>query len=274
MQTLIDNINPQQPFLRWAGGKRWIIPKIQSLIPDIFDNYFEPFLGSGAVYFSIKPDKALLSDSNENLINTYVCIRDNWEKVLFHLKDHQENHCKEYYYNIRSIIYDTACEKAAQFIYLNRTCWNGLYRVNLNGNYNVPIGTKKNVILPTDDFEAISNTLKSAKIEHSDFEVSLNKAKYNDFVFIDPPYTVKHNKNGFIKYNEKLFSWEDQVRLRDSIAKGIERGAMFLITNARHFCIEELYNGLGSIHYLSRNNVLAGNAIHRGKFDEIAIKTW
>jgi len=135
------------PFLKWAGGKRWLVDKHFDLLNVEFDRFIEPFLGSGAVFFRLAPEKAILCDKNSQLIDTYRAIQEDWQQVEKYIKSHHTNHNKEYYYHIRSKNFTTLVEKAAQFIYLNRTCWNGLYRVNLKGQFNVPIGTKKNVVL-------------------------------------------------------------------------------------------------------------------------------
>jgi DNA adenine methylase len=211
------------PFLKWAGGKRWLIPHAGNLFPDSFDRYIEPFLGGGAVFFHLKPQKAILTDINGELIQTYKAIRDNWRLVFSHLQRHQDNHSSDYYYEIRASKPRTPATKAARMLYLNRTCWNGLYRVNLKGEFNVPIGTKNTVLLDSDDFPALAKLLEGVRLECNDFEWAIDQATEDDFVFVDPPYTVKHNLNGFIKYNETLFAWKDQVRLRDAVDRAVRR---------------------------------------------------
>lgn len=205
------------PFLKWAGGKRWFVESHSELIEIGPRRYIEPFLGSGAVFFSLDVRESLLSDSNKDLIEVYGAIRDDYKRVYKHLKLHHKNHSKDYYYKIRAFSPRTKYTRAARFIYLNRTCWNGLYRVNTLGKFNVPIGTKQNVILDTDDFEKVSNKLQNSQLVCADFEAVIDQAGPNDFLFVDPPYTVQHNYNGFVKYNEKIFSWEDQLRLKESL---------------------------------------------------------
>lgn len=270
----MKSTNEIKPFLKWAGGKNWFIKKIDRYLPDSFANYYEPFLGGGSMFFHLKPETAFLSDINSDLINAYVVIRDNWEELYGILNDYNEKHSKEFYYKVRASNPNTKILMAARFIYLNRTCWNGLYRVNKNGDFNVPIGTKKNVVLDTDDFEKLSYILKKAHINSCDFEETINRAGQNDFIFVDPPYTVKHNLNGFIKYNENIFSWKDQQRLKLSISSAIERGAFVLITNAYHNSIEELYTDIGNMNLLERPSVIAGNPEARGIFNELVIKSW
>lgn len=258
------------PFLKWAGGKRWLVGQSKDIFPTFSGRYLEPFLGSGAVFFHLLPNQSILADANTELVETYQAIQKNWKEVLTHLKTHHRNHCSEYYYKIRSSKPRTLHTKAAKFIYLNRTCWNGLYRVNLSGEFNVPIGTKKNVILDTDRFDIISKTLNNSKILSTDFEMVIDQAGENDFIFIDPPYTVKHNLNGFIKYNEKLFSWSDQIRLKNSIDRAISRGAKALVTNANHSSVKELYHNYKQ-EKASRRNVIAAHSKDRGTFDELLI---
>jgi DNA adenine methylase len=260
------------PFLKWAGGKRWLVEKHSSFLNDNYERFIEPFLGSGAVFFSLQPETALLCDKNEQLIETYSAIKENWPAVIKHLKQHHRLHCKEYYYSQRSKHLRTAETRAAQFIYLNRTCWNGLYRVNLDGKFNVPIGTKKNVILETDDFEAVAKLLSGAELICGDFEEVISRAAVNDFVFVDPPYTVKHNYNGFIKYNESIFSWDDQVRLRDSVKAAASRGAKVLVTNACHESIRDIYEDIGELIVVDRASVIAGKSAARGRYEEMVIK--
>ncbi|PZR18183.1 MAG: DNA methyltransferase [Flavobacterium psychrophilum] len=265
-----------EPFLKWAGGKRWLVSKQTELLPrqEEYNNYLEPFIGGGAVFFHLQPENGVISDLNSDLINAYKIVRDNWRELNYLLTEYNALHSSEFYYNIRASRPEALLDQAARFIYLNRTCWNGLYRVNKKGEFNVPIGTKTKVILESDNFEHISNLLSDIQIENNDFEVTINRAEEGDFLFIDPPYTVKHNLNGFVKYNENIFSWDDQVRLRDSIIRAKDRGAYVLVLNADHSSIKDLYNGLGEMTALNRASVIAGNANARGTYSELAIKCW
>ena len=259
------------PFLKWAGGKRWLCNRLMELELPTDGRYIEPFLGSGAVFFALQPTKALLSDANFELINTYAAIRDNPGRISELLRVHQRRHSTEYYYMMRD--YRPRCEyrMAARFLYLNRTCWNGLYRVNLSGKFNVPIGTKSSVNLATDDWLAVSKILKPVELVCGDFEDSIETARKGDLVFADPPYTVKHNYNGFIKYNDALFSWNDQIRLRDAILRAQNRGATVIVTNAHHESVRQLYEKNFVLEPVVRASVLAGSAIHRGRFEELLI---
>lgn len=260
------------PFLKWPGGKRWLLRSHRQLFPEIRGRYFEPFLGSAAAFFSLIPKLATLSDINSDLIHVFITIRDHPLKVFNALRRHHSNHCEEYYYDLRGQHARTNIEKAARFLYLNRTCWNGLYRVNTRGKFNVPIGTKTNVILPTDDFRMLAEILKRATIKCSDFELIIDRANKGDFVFVDPPYTVKHSQNGFLKYNERLFSWQDQLRLRDCLLRAKTRGVTALMTNAAHKSVIDLYSDIGRVYHLGRHSVLSGEAVHRGPVEEVAIR--
>lgn len=271
-----QNQNSTIPFLKWAGGKRWLTSCIDSefKIPE-YKRYIEPFAGSGAMFFHQAPKKAILNDLNEELINAYTAIKDDWKRVVAILKRYQRLHNENFYYEIRSMVPRSIYQRAAKFIYLNRTCFNGIYRVNLNGEFNVPIGTKTNVILDTDDFENISKMLQGTSLIAGDFEKVIDKAKTGDFIFVDPPYTVKHAYNGFVKYNEKLFSWEDQVRLKDSLVRASERGASIMMTNAFHASIKSLYHGTGfKKEIVLRNSMIAASGTHRGKYEEYIITNY
>ena len=262
------------PFLKWVGGKRWFADRYLHLIPRDYGRYVEPFLGSGAMFFALRPGEALLSDLNPDLIDCYHAIRDAPESIAERLAEHHRLHDKAHYYETRSDKPEDPVERAAWFIYLNRTCWNGLYRVNRRNEFNVPIGTKTSVVLPSDDFSASSRLLSGAEILHQDFEATLNSARTGDFVFVDPPYTVKHNLNGFLKYNDKIFSWADQLRLRDAVIRAAERGALVLVTNANHSSIREIYEGVGRQQVVGRASVLAASAAHRSFSEELVVQTW
>jgi DNA adenine methylase len=265
-----------EPFLKWAGGKRWLVSRPNDIFPDMVDvkHYIEPFLGGGAIFFYLQPLEGCLSDLNIDLINSYIIVRDRWGDLIELLTRYDRQHSKEFYYYMRDTRPRNALQKAARFIYLNRTCWNGLYRVNQRGEFNVPIGTKTKVLLETDNFEELSLLLNRMDIVACDFETTINKAKAGDFVFIDPPYTVKHNLNGFVKYNENIFSWDDQIRLSEAVIRAVQRGAAVLILNANHVSIRNLYRGVGEMTSLERASVIAGDSGARGTYTELAIKCW
>ncbi len=263
--------NEIRPFLKWAGGKSWFVSNYSHLLPKKFNRYVEPFIGGGAVFFHLQPKKAIIGDSNEDLINTYRAIRDNWALVYKYLIKHHNKHNSDYYYKIRNSYPRSFEQQAARFIYLNRTCWNGLYRVNLKGDFNVPIGTKTNVIYDNDQFEQIAAILQKVHIVDKDFEYLINKSQKGDLLFVDPPYTVTHNNNSFIKYNEKLFSWDDQVRLYHALEKARKRGVCILATNANHNDIENIYKKTFKTIVVRRNSVLAGKTEYRKEIEELVI---
>lgn len=218
---------PLPPFLKWPGGKRWLIESHRDLLPSrIMGRYIEPFLGGGAVFFHLRPQTAVLSDVNSNLIETYEAICLNQRATIENLWDHHHQHLKkpERYYIVRANEPETIDARAARFIYLNRTCFNGIYRVNRNGKFNVPRGSKTKVMMPDDDWHGWSMALQGAELLNSDFQPVIDQAEKGDFLFVDPPYTVHHNLNGFIKYNEILFSWDDQIRLAESLELARKRG--------------------------------------------------
>ena len=262
---------PIEPFLKWAGGKRWFADHHMGFFPKSFNRYIEPFVGSGAIFFALKPSKAILSDSNKELIETYQAIKNNWKLVLKNLTFHSNSHNKNHYYKVRSAVPRSKYARAARFIYLNRTCWNGLYRVNGEGEFNVPIGTRNEVLRKNDSFGKIAKALEAVELKAVDFEKTIDRAENNDLIFVDPPYTVKHNNNGFIKYNEKMFSWEDQIRLRNSLQKARERGAYVFVTNAFHKPICELYKEFFKTIRLKRISTIAADAKKRGLTEELLI---
>lgn len=259
------------PFLKWAGGKRWLARELRELIGETAGRYFEPFAGGAAVFFALRPEAASLSDANAELINAYAAIKYDWRRLNALLTQHQQLHSEEHYYAVRSDVPRGRYERAARFIYLNRTCWNGLYRVNQKGEFNVPKGTKSTVLLETDDFKATSNALRNAELSTSDFEAQIAKASVGDTIFADPPYTVKHKFNGFVKYNEHIFAWKDQVRLADALVAAKRRGVRIFSTNADHESIRNLYSQHFDIIEVSRFSSIAGAGDARGQYPELII---
>lgn len=259
------------PFLKWAGGKRWLVRDCPELLEIPFDRYFEPFLGSGAVFFSLLPSSAIVSDSNAELILTYHAVKSNWQAVWAELENMQRMHSREFYYATRASQPTEETFRAARFLYLNRTCWNGLYRVNTRGEFNVPIGTKTD-ILAGGNLSACSAALQNAELDCCDFATTIRKAQAGDLVYVDPPYTVRHNVNGFLKYNQTLFSWDDQVRLRDEVVGACDRGVKVIVSNAAHESVKALYKGIGEINILERASVISGKTSGRKREQEIVIK--
>lgn len=265
-----------EPFLKWVGGKRWLVSHYEDLIPDSYETYIEPFLGAGSVFFHLRPCKALLGDTNAELIATYEAIKDEWKAVHASLKYRQRCHLKDpdaYYYKVRQRIPSKRGELASRLIYLNRTCFNGIYRVNREGRFNVPRGTRDTVVFDTDNFEHMSRVLRDAELIAGDFEALVDRATNGDFVFCDPPYTVRHNYNGFRKYNEVLFSWEDQERLADSLRRAARRGVKVLCTNANHPSVRDLYcSDYFRLRGISRPSNISADITSRGHFEELVIQ--
>lgn len=271
VESVSDFSVPAKPFLRWAGGKRWLIPYIQKIIPDKIERYFEPFLGGGSIFFSQeKIVDAYLSDLNERLIETYIDVRDNVEKIIEKLKEFENT--EVFYYKIRTQKFRNHISKAAQFIYLNKTSFNGIYRVNKNGDYNVPYGFRKNLdFIDEDVLRKASQKLRGSIIKSQDFGMALRNIKQNDLVFIDPPYTVAHENNGFILYNQKLFSFNDQKRIANWLNKINEIGAYFIVSNASHKSIAEIYSKHGKIKTLKRMSLIGGKGATRNLVSEYII---
>jgi DNA adenine methylase len=267
---------PEQcsPFLKWAGGKRWFVSRYLNLLPTDFGRYIEPFLGSGALFFALQPRKAILSDLNADLIETFAAIKENWKAVDFALRRCNRLHSTAFYYRIRSSRPRSEATRAARFIYLNRTCWNGLYRVNTRGEFNVPLGTKDSVLLDTDDFCRASGLLKRASLLSADFESVISRARRGDLIFADPPYVTAHSQNGFLKYNEKLFSWDDQVRLMECLWKAKKNGVRIVATNADTPSIRRLYEKSFTVRAATRPSVIAASSGRRGTVSELVISSW
>lgn len=260
------------PFLKWPGGKRWFVSKHLDLVPVGFNRYIEPFAGSASLFFALRPSDAILCDTNRELIDTFRAIRWRPRMVKRALEHHAAHHSDDYYYRIRSTNPTDLIAKAARMIYLNRTCFNGIYRVNLKGKFNVPRGSKDTVIFDTDDFSEIASVLRRAELMVDDFAAAINQADTRDLVFADPPYTVQHNRNGFLKYNEKIFSWDDQVRLASCLAEARDRGAFIVSTNANHDSVRSLYSERGfNCQPTTRFSAISGLAKDRGKYEELII---
>lgn len=260
------------PFLKWAGGKRWFVHKHAELLPKKFNRYIEPFLGGGSVFFHLKPSQAILGDINPDVVAAYQGIKEDWKALQRSLQYHQRNHSDKHYYQVRAKVPSKAIQRASRMIYLNRTCFNGIYRVNLQGEFNVPRGSKDSVILGNDSFESVAKLLEKADIRLADFEILINEAKSGDFVFADPPYTVRHNLNGFVKYNEKLFSWHDQERLAAALTRARDRGVIIASTNANHPSVHDLYkNKQFSLITTSRFSPISASSSSRKQFEELII---
>lgn len=257
-----------KPFIRWAGGKTWLIKHIHLLINNIqINHYHEPFLGGAAIFFSLNIKKmSYLSDVNIELIETYIAIKHNPKEVINILESFKNN--EEEYYQIRAMKPSNKIECAARFIYLNQASYNGLYRVNQKGDYNVPYGFRKNTIYNTDRILNASKKLQKTNIMYGDFTINKYKIQQGDLIFLDPPYTVSHNNNGFIEYNKNLFLLDDQIRLSQYINYIKRKKAYYILTNAAHNTIREIFNNDDQIFELSRHSLIGGKNSDRKKVKE------
>jgi DNA adenine methylase len=264
-----EEAGPLRPLLRWAGGKRWLLPSMSALIATTeVHNYHEPFVGGAAVFFGLSiGTKAYLSDLNIDLIDTYKQVRDEPEEVWRFLRRYKNT--ENIYYAVRSAKPRSDVSRAARFIFLNHASFNGIYRVNLAGQYNVPYGHRKSYNPPRlEDLQNASVRLRSAVLAVGDFSSAGENIGPGDLVFLDPPYTVAHNNNGFVRYNDKLFSFEDQHRLSKMIDMIRALGAYYILTNAAHQSIAELFEkGDRRIETL-RKNAVGGAAAARGTATE------
>lgn len=262
-------------FLKWPGGKRWFIGKYNCIFPSEYNCYIEPFLGSASVFFYLQPQRAILSDTNAELINLYTVMREHPLALATLMEKHESAHCKEYYYRIRSIKTGNQIECAARFLYLNRTCYNGMYRVNQKGEFNVPIGTKTRCANDADSFEEYSSLLQKAHLFSCDFEESISQAKHGDLLFADPPYAVASKQGPFINYNDKLFSWDDQKRLLKSLCEARRRGAYIIATNSNNLQLNEMYleNDFFT-QTISRHCVMAADPTKRNPTKELLITSY
>jgi DNA adenine methylase len=263
---------PLTPFIKWPGGKRWAAARIANLIkPHLFGTYFEPFLGGGAVFFHMRPRRSLLADINEDLINTYRAVRNDPQGLARTLR--RQSVTAETYYRIRTLEPVASMARAARFLYLNRTAFGGIYRLNLAGEFNVPYGggdRTPEVLWKTDVLQAASKALRLARLKVGDFELIVDSAGTGDVVYCDPTYTVAHDNNGFIRYNERNFSWSDQQRLADAAFRAAGRGAVVIVTNAHHTAIKQLYRG-ARFETLSRVSTVTPRSKLRGLVKELLI---
>ncbi len=231
-----------KPFLKWAGGKTQLIPELNKYIPLNYNNYIEPFIGGGAFFFNLQPPKAIISDLNEDLIITYQSIRDNLDDMLDVLKEFKNT--EKHYYKIRSLDVTkmTKHERAARVIYLNKTCYNGLYRVNKRGEFNVPYGKRKTNFYNEELLKNVQKSLKKVKIIQGDYLTVLKKyAKKDDFIFLDPPYYPVGKNSDFKRYTKEFFYEEDHVRLKAEFSRLVELGCNVILTNSDHPFILDLY---------------------------------
>ena len=256
------------PFLRWAGGKRWLLKQLHNYLPvDGFNQYHEPFIGGGSIFFHLQPEKAFISDLNKELIDSYMAVQQDVELVIDFLKDFKNT--EEDYYQIRPVKFDDFFQEAARFIYLNQTSFNGIYRVNLNGEYNVPYGKRHNFKFNYDNLRKVSKNIKNTSFSSGDFSEAIQNIKKGDLVFLDPPYTVTHNSNGFIQYNQKIFSLSEQYKLSEMIDKIKDIGAYYILTNAAHPEVKSIFQKDDPVFEVNRSSTIGGIGSKRGKYAEL-----
>jgi len=260
------------PFLKWPGGKRWISETLAGLVREqLVGTYYEPFLGGGSVFFTLRPERAVISDVNTDLINTYEMVRDRAPDVIRRLKRLRVN--RETFNRLRAAEPSDALERAVRFLYLNRTAFGGIYRVNREGKFNVPFGGGERtpeILWRQSLLVGASELLAGVHIRHADFEPMIDLAQRGDVVYCDPTYTVAHENNGFVRYNERNFSWADQVRLAGAARRASARGAAVFVSNAEHRCIRRLY-GEGAFRVLERNSRVSSDVRKRRPVRELLV---
>ena len=280
----MENQNNGKPFIRWAGGKTWLCNIIQKYLPPVFTDYYEPFLGGGSIFFHLASigrleDNIVLSDLNSDLIQAYSNVKSKKEDVINFLCS--KTFSSEEYYMLREKYNSCVLspfERGLYFVYLNLSCFNGIYRVNREGKYNVPFGSGRKPdienysLLLKKDSQLLSNAdLSSRGFEYilsSDFHL-----KEKSLVFLDPPYTVSHNNNGFIAYNKKLFSIEQQYELKKVLDKINSEGSYFIMTNAHHVEIKNIFGTDTNYRFYEehRPSVIGGAFANRGEISEYIV---
>lgn len=279
--------NPHiKPYLKWAGGKRQLLNEIKKHLPINIENYtyYEPFIGAGAVFFDLQPQKAVINDFNGQLILTYIAIKENVEELIVLLRTHKNNYDENYYYKIRDMDRDpenfkkySNTEKAARLIFLNKTCFNGLYRVNSKGLFNVPCGKHKNPAIYDDiSLRQISDYFNSneIKILNDDFESAVSTADEYSFIYFDPPYHSP-DKTNFTDYQAGGFNEDEQKRLRDCFLQLTKKRIKCLLSNSDTEYIRELYNNdCFNIIPVQAKRLINADSAGRGNVNEILIKNW
>lgn len=269
------------PVVKWVGGKRQLLPQIRRLLPNRFSTYFEPFVGGGAVLFDIQPKKAIINDYNSELINVYNVIKADLDSLLLDLKKHINS--SDYFYQIRALDRDckfynnmTSVERASRILYLNKTCFNGLFRVNQAGEFNAPFGSYKNPnIINEITLRAVSNYFNKNDIRflNGDFESSLKGIRKGAFVYFDPPYDPLSSSSNFTGYTEGGFNREDQLRLKDLCDKLDKKGIKFLLSNSSTEFIKESYKNYEIINVKARR-AINSNGSSRGEINEVLVRNY
>ena len=269
-----------QPFLKWAGGKRQLLKEIEKYIPSKISTYYEPFLGGGAVLLSIQPKKAIVNDSNQEIINVYKVIRDNVDELIEDLKKHKNT--AEYFYYLRKkdrtseYNHLSNIERASRLIYLNKTCYNGLFRVNSQGEFNTPYGNYKNPNIVNEHvLRPVSNYLNKYDIKflEGDFENSMKNIRKGSFVYFDPPYMPISDSSSFTGYTLDGFTIDDQIRLKNLCDKLDERGIKFLLSNSTSPIILDLYKDY-KIEFVNAKRSINSIGENRGEIKEVLIMNY
>lgn len=269
-----------QPFVKWAGGKRQLLNEIEKYIPKKITTYYEPFLGGGAVLFHLQPKKAIVNDSNSELINVYLTIKNNVDELIADLSKHKNE--EEYYYKVREmdrtgeLEHLSNVQRASRIIFLNKTCYNGLFRVNSQGHFNVPFGRYKNPNIVNDVvLKAVSKYLNENDITflNGDFEDALSGIRKGAFVYFDPPYYPLSDSSSFTGYTLDGFSKDDQIRLKAVCDKLHERGIKFLLSNSSAPFIIDLYKDY-KIEFVGANRSINSVAENRGEVQEILVRNY
>lgn len=272
------------PTVKWAGGKRQIIDKLKKYAPKKFGKYFEPFVGGGALFLDIQPKHAVINDTNKDLISAYKCLRSKkwYKKMLALLNEHEKNHSKDYYLTIRALdtkktfVKQPMYVKAARCIYLNKSCFNGLYRVNSKGCFNVPFNGKEKVnCYDRKNMGALHRFFMKTKpvILSKDFEESVATAKAGDFVYFDPPYDTLEDKNSFTSYTKDEFGKEEQRRLAKVYKELSDKGVYVMLSNHHTSLIKELYSEF-NIHVINAKRMINSKADGRGDVEEVIITNY
>jgi len=271
-----------RPFLKWAGGKRQLLPEIKKYVPKHYKTYYEPFLGGGAVLFELQPKNAVVNDSNSELINCYKVIIDALDDLFVDLKTHKNE--ESYYYDLRerdrSVTYKDdydAVKRASRIIYLNKTCYNGLFRVNSQGQFNVPFGRYKNPNILDEAVLRAANkylTSNNVNILNTDFEEAVREAKKGDFVYFDPPYDPVSSTASFTGYDVNCFDKNEQKRLKEVFSELSHRGCKVLLSNAYTEFIIRLYSDDYKIEKISATRAINSNALKRGRIPEILVRNY
>jgi len=267
-------------FLKWAGGKTQLIDQFNALFPESIKRYFEPFVGSGAVFFYVKnkfnPKEVLISDINDELINCFKVVRDDLAELMILLEHHKLYHSKRHFYEVREMDPEKLprIEAAARFIYLNKTCYNGLYRVNKQGKFNVPFGShEKRFTYSEKNLHEANSLLQEANIRSIPFEKIVNSVKKGDFVYFDPPYYPLTKTSSFTNYTKFKFLQEEQKKLADVFKELDKRGCLLMLSNSDHKYIHSLY-GDYNIRVVHAKRQISCNGLGRGKIKEIVVRNF